>query len=93
MKFAICFFIPIPTCLFQSIDFRLQILQESARMGTIHLGVVKLERNRQFISEPFLSVFPPEKEWIVENAAVHTHHTIDFRFHDSRSADDHAVFG
>ena len=49
-------------------------------MGTIHLGMVKLERNRQFISEPFLSVFSPEKERIMENAAVHTNHTIQFCF-------------
>ena len=79
--------------LFQSIDFVLQIFQESACVGTVHLGVMELEGNGQGISEQLFPVTAPEDKGIVENAAVHAYNAVDFCIHNGGSADDHAVFG
>ena len=60
-------------------------------MGTIHLGVVELKGDGQIISEPFLFVTSPDEERVIENSAVHTNSTVDFRMNDSRRAYYHAV--
>src|SRR5699024_6366751 len=67
--------------------------QKSARMRAVHLRVMKLKRKRQVIPKPFLSISAPDDKRIVENAAVHSDSSVDFRIDNSRSADDHTVFG
>ena len=76
----------------QFIDCLLQIFQKSACVGTVHLGVMKLEGNRQTVTEPFPSVLSPKQEWIVINAAVHTHNAIQLCIHNGRGSDNHSIF-
>lgn len=54
---------------------------------------MELEREGQVIPKPFLFVSAPNNKGIVENAAVHTNSSVDFRIYDGGSADDHTVFG
>lgn len=60
-------------------------------MGTVHLRMVELERNRQIIPKPPLFIASPNHKRIVENPAVHTHRTVNFRINYRRSADNHAI--
>ena len=76
----------------QCVDFLLQILQKSAGMGAVHLGVMELEGNRQFVAEPLLPVSAPEQEGVVIDTAVHAYHAVNFRIHNGGGTDDHAVF-
>lgn len=77
--------------LLQQIDFILQVLQKCACVSAVHLRVMELERERQVIPKPFLFVSAPNNKGIVENAAVHTNSSVDFRIYDGGSADDHTV--
>ena len=54
---------------------------------------MELKGEGQIIPKPFLSVSPPDNEGIIENAAVHTDCSVDFRIYDGGSTNDHAVFG
>ena len=47
-------------------------------MGTIHLGMVELKGDGQFITEEFLFVFAPDQERVVENAAVPSFVTLNY---------------
>ena len=58
-------------------------------MGAIHLRVVELEGNRQFIPEAPLSISSPNHERIVENATIHAYGAVNFGINDGRSADNH----
>lgn len=78
--------------LFQIIDFLLKIDKEFTRVGTIHLGVMKLEGNGQIIPEQLPSISAPEQEGIVKNSAVHAHDAVQFGIRDGGSADDNAAF-
>ena len=49
------------------------------------------EREGQVIPKPFLFVSAPNNKGIVENAAVHTNSSADFRIYDGGSADDHTA--
>ena len=69
--------------LFQSADFLLEILKESAGMGAIHLCMMKLEGNRKLIAEQLSAVFAPDDKRIIENTAVHADCAINFRVNDS----------
>ena len=62
-------------------------------MSSIHLRVVELERNRQFIAEKFSPETAPNHKRVVENAGIHADSAIDFGVDDGRRADDHAVLG
>lgn len=75
------------------VDFILQVFQKCACVSTIHLRVMELERAGQVIPKSFLSISPPDDERIIENAAVHTNSSVDFRIYDGGSADDHTFFG
>ena len=77
----------------QTIYFILQICQKSARMCTIHLRMMKLERQGQVISEPFLSISAPDEKRIIENSTVHTDSPVDLRIDNSRCSDHHTVCG
>lgn len=79
--------------LLQTIDFSLQVSQEPACVGAVHLGVVELEGDGQIVPEQLLSISAPEEKGIVENTAVHANHAVQLRVGDGGSADDHAVFG
>lgn len=59
------------------IDFVLQVGEKPAGMGSVHLRVVKLERERQKISKKLFSVSSPNNKRIVEYAAVHTDSTVN----------------
>ena len=39
-------------------------------MSPVHLGMVKLERNRKVIPEETLPIFAPEQEGIIIDAAI-----------------------
>ena len=77
----------------QQIDLALQVFQKCACMCAIHLRVMELERDRQVIPEPFLFIPAPDNKGIIENTAVHTNSSVDFRIYDSGRTDDHTVFG
>ena len=62
-------------------------------MGTVHLRVVELEGDGQFVAQPFLPVSSPDEERIVEDAAVHTYGSVYFRIYDGRRAYHHAAIG
>ena len=62
-------------------------------MCPVHLCVMKLERKRQVIPEPFLFISAPDKKGIIENIAVHTNSSVKFCIYDSGRADDHTIFG
>ena len=62
-------------------------------MSPVHLRVVELERNRQFIAEKTFPVTSPNHKRVVENAGIHADRAVDFRIDNSRCADDHTVFG
>ena len=77
----------------QQIDLALQVFQKCSCVCAVHLRVVELERERQVIPEPFLFVPAPDNKGIIENTAVHTNSSVNFRIYDSGRADDHTVFG
>ena len=77
----------------QSIDFSLQAFQEPARMRSVHLRMVKLERNRKDVSKELLPVPAPDQEGVVIDPAVHADGPVKFRFHNGRGADHHTVGG
>ena len=79
--------------LFHIVDLSLQILQESARMGSVHLGMVELEGYGQVIFKSFLPVFSPDDKGIIEDAAVHADSTVYFCIDDGRSAYYHTGCG
>jgi len=62
-------------------------------VGTVHLCVMELERDRKGIPEQFLSISSPDDEGVIEDAAVHAHSTVDFGIDDGGGSDDHAAFG
>ena len=70
-----------------------KFFKKCACVSTIHLRVMELERDGQVIPKSFLSISPPDDERIIENAAVHTNSSVDFRIYDGGSADDHTFFG
>ena len=61
----------------QSVNLFLEGVQKTAGVGTVHLGVVELEGDRQDSPKAFLTVAAPVEERIVEYAAVQVYHTID----------------
>ena len=69
----------------------LQLRKEFARMCAVHLGMMKLERHCELTAKKASAVPTPNQERIVENAAVHTNSSVDFRIYDGGSADDHNV--
>ncbi len=71
----------------------MQIFQKCACVSAIHLRMMELERKGKVISKPFLFVSAPNDKRIIENAAIHTDSSVNFRIYDSGSADDHTVFG
>ena len=73
-------------------DVLLQVLQETARVCAVHLGVVKLERQLQRRPEKPLMIFAPDDEWIVENAAVHADSPVDFSIHNGTSQELISLF-
>ena len=69
----------------------LQDIKKLRGVGTVHLGMVELERYGQCgLKQPTLVLAPNHKR-IVENAAIHTHRTIYFVLHQSRGADNHTL--
>ena len=76
-----------------TVDFILQVFQKCACVCAVHLRVMELEGEGQVIPKPFLFVSAPNNKWIIENAAVHTNSSVNFRIYDSGSADDHTIFG
>lgn len=76
----------------QLMDFFLKICQESADMGTVHLGVMELKGDGQGIPEELPAVSAPDHERVVEDAAVHAHGPVDLGVDDGGGADDHTGF-
>ena len=79
--------------LFQQMDLFLQIFQKFSRMGAVHLCVMKLEGDGEFIAEEGFSILSPDNKGIVEYAAVHADGAVNFRVDNGRCADDHALPG
>ena len=71
----------------------LQICQKSSGVSPVHLGVMELKGQLQFVTKPSFLVSAPDDKGVMEDSAVHPHRTIDFRIDDGRSADDHAILG
>ena len=62
-------------------------------MGSVHLRVVELEGDGQFIAEPFLAVSPPDEERIVEDATVHANGSVYLRINNGRRAYHDTIIG
>ena len=58
-------------------------------MGAVHLGMMELEGDRQGRLEKTPFILAPDGERVIEDAAVHTHCTIDIILGQGRGADDH----
>lgn len=76
---------------FQPADALLQAPQKAAGVGTVHLGVMELERQlqRRFENAPVVPAL--DEEGGVENAAVHADGTVKLGIHDGGGTDDHTV--
>ena len=75
----------------QRTDCPLQFIEETGRLCPIHLGVVELEGDLEGRPEETASVSRPNKERIVENAAVHADCAVDVILCQSRCAYHHRV--
>lgn len=65
--------------------------EEAEGVGTVHLGVMELERQLQRRFENAPVVPAPDEEGGVENAAVHADGTVKLGIHDGGGTDDHTV--
>ena len=75
----------------QRFDLRLQQVQKPCRVGTVHLGMMELERDGQGCPEKAPFILAPDRERVIEDAAVHAHSAVNVVLRQSRAADDHAV--
>lgn len=75
----------------QRADYSLQFVEEAGGMGAVHLGVVELEGDLEGRPEEVAFVAGPNKERIVEDAAVHADCAVDVVLRQGRGADDHRV--
>ena len=71
-----------------TIDDPLQFFQELGGVGTVHLGVMKLEGDGQGGLQPTFTIAAPGEEGIGKDAAVLIDDAVEFRARDSRCADD-----
>ena len=53
--------------------------------------MMKLKRQLQLGFQPAAAVFAPDKEGVVEDAAVKIRHTVQIVMNQRRGADDHAI--
>lgn len=58
-------------------------------MGAVHLGMMELEGDRQGRLEKAPFILAPDGERVIEDAAVHTHCTINVILGQGGGADDH----
>lgn len=69
--------------------------QEGGGVGTVHLGMMKLERDlkgyARFAVAYFVTVFRPNHEGVVVDAAVHAYCAVDVVLDERGCADDHTL--
>ena len=69
-------------------DFGLQVFQESGGLATIHLRMMKLERDGERGLEPAAPVSAPGEEGVVVDAAVLVDDAVEFGAHHRRCSDE-----
>ena len=75
----------------QGVYLCLQPLKKSSSMGAVHLGMMELERDGQGRLEKAPFILAPDRERIVEDAAVHAHSAVNAVLGQGRGAHSHAV--
>lgn len=63
--------------------------QKHPCMGSIHLCVVELERDRKFIPKPSLSVSSPYHKRVIENPTIHANGSVNLCVYNGRCANNH----
>ena len=75
----------------QGVDLCLQPFEKGCGVGAVHLGMVELEGDRQCRLEKAPFILAPDGERVIEDAAVHTHCTIDTILGQGRGPYSHTV--
>ena len=67
----------------------MQSVEEAGGFKTVHLGVVKLERDGQGSLEQSAAVFAPSQEGIGEQLGIDTCYTVNLAFRQGRGVNGH----